>query len=73
MRFGIERFGAIRDSVIPFREREVHRMRPKKRNEKGTGDLFRARLDQIISMKHELVRLAEEIDWVKNYRDSNNF
>ncbi len=38
-------------------------MRPKKRNEKGTGDLFRARLDQIIDMKHELVRLTEEIDW----------
>ena len=38
-------------------------MRPKKRDEKGTGDLFRARLDQIINMKHELVRLAEEIDW----------
>ena len=38
-------------------------MRPKKREEKGTGDLFRARLDQIINMRHELVRLAEEIDW----------
>ena len=38
-------------------------MRPKKRDEKGTGDLFRARLDQIINMRHELVRLAEEIDW----------
>ena len=38
-------------------------MRPKKRAEKGTGDLFRARLDQIIDMTHELVRLAEEIDW----------
>ena len=38
-------------------------MRPKKHDEKGTGDLFRARLDQIINMRHELVRLAEEIDW----------
>ena len=38
-------------------------MRPKKRDEKATGDLFRARLDQIINMRHELVRLAEEIDW----------
>jgi len=38
-------------------------MRPKKRDEKGSGDLFRARLDQIIDMKHELVRLAGEIDW----------
>lgn len=38
-------------------------MRPKKRDEKATGELFRARLDQIINMKHELVGLAEEIDW----------
>ena len=38
-------------------------MRPKKRDEKGTGELFRARLDRIINMRHELVRLAEEIDW----------
>ena len=38
-------------------------MRPKKRDEKGSGDLFRAQLDQIINMKHELVRLAERIDW----------
>ncbi len=38
-------------------------MRPKQRDEKGSGDLFRARLDQIIDMKHELVRLADEIDW----------
>ncbi len=29
----------------------------------GTGDLFRLRLDQIINMKHELVRLAGQIDW----------
>ncbi len=35
-------------------------MRLKQRDEKGSGDLFRARLDQIIDMKHELVRLAEE-------------
>ena len=38
-------------------------MRPKQRDEKRSGDLFRARLDQIIDMKHELVRLADEIDW----------
>ena len=29
----------------------------------GTDDLFRSRLDQIIDMKHELVQLADEIDW----------
>jgi IS5 family transposase len=38
-------------------------MRPKKHETTGSGDLFRARLDQIINMKHELVRLAETIDW----------
>jgi hypothetical protein len=29
----------------------------------GEGDLFRAMLDQIINMKHELVQLAGKIDW----------
>ena len=38
-------------------------MRPKKHEKDGSGDLFRARLDQIINMRHELVRLADEIDW----------
>lgn len=38
-------------------------MRPSKKEPIGSGDLFRARLEQIINMKHELVRLAEEIDW----------
>jgi transposase, IS5 family len=38
-------------------------MRPKKHEVTGSGDLFRARLDQIINMKHELVQLAEKIDW----------
>lgn len=38
-------------------------MRPKKRDEKGSGDLFRAQLDQIINMQHELVQLADRIDW----------
>ena len=33
-------------------------MRPKKHEATGEGDLFRARLDQIINMKHELVQLA---------------
>lgn len=39
------------------------RMRPSKKVPDGSGDLFRARLDQIINMKHELVRLADAIDW----------
>ena len=38
-------------------------MRPKKLEKSGTDDLFRSRLDHIIDMRHELVRLADEIDW----------
>jgi IS5 family transposase len=38
-------------------------MRPKERGETGEQDLFRSRLDQIINMKHELVALADKIDW----------
>ena len=30
----------------------------------GSGDLFWAGLEQIINMKHELVRLAGKINWV---------
>ena len=38
-------------------------MRPKQPETQETGDLFRARLDQIINMRHELVLLADTIDW----------
>jgi IS5 family transposase len=38
-------------------------MRPKKHETTGSSDLFRARLDRIINMKNELVRLAGKIDW----------
>jgi len=38
-------------------------MRPRKTRQSGSGDLFRSRLDQIIDMKHPLVRLAHKIDW----------
>jgi IS5 family transposase len=38
-------------------------MRPKQPRKADHDDLFRARLDQIINMRHELVRLAEKIDW----------
>ena len=34
-------------------------MRPKKHTTTGLGDLFRARLEQIINMKHELVQLGD--------------
>ncbi|SEI21489.1 transposase, IS5 family [Rhizobium tibeticum] len=37
--------------------------KPRERRETGEQDLFRSRLDQIINMKHELVRLAQAIDW----------
>jgi IS5 family transposase len=37
--------------------------RPREKPETGEQDLFRSRLDQIINMKHELVRLAQAIDW----------
>jgi IS5 family transposase len=39
-------------------------MRPKQQQKARHDDLFRARLDQIINMKHELVVLADKIDWV---------
>ena len=38
-------------------------MRPKKHETTGSADLFRARLDQIINVWHELVQLAGKIDW----------
>jgi transposase, IS5 family len=38
-------------------------MRPRKPDTTGSTDLFRARLDQIINLNHELVQLAGKIDW----------
>ena len=38
-------------------------MRPRQQQKSGHDDLFRARTDQILSMKHELVVLADKIDW----------
>jgi len=38
-------------------------MRPKERRDSGQTDMFRARLDQIINMKHAMVRLSQAIDW----------
>ncbi len=37
-------------------------MRPKQQQKARHDDLFRARLNQIINMKHELVVLADKID-----------
>ena len=39
-------------------------MRPKQQRQARHDDLFRARLDQIINMKHELFALADKVDWV---------
>ena len=36
-------------------------MRPKQHETTNEGDLFRARLDQIINMRNELVELASKI------------
>ena len=38
-------------------------MRPRERRERGEQDLFRSRLDQVIDLKHPLVRLAGRVDW----------
>ena len=38
-------------------------MLPKERRDSGQNDLFRARLDQIVDMKHALARLGRAIDW----------
>jgi hypothetical protein len=38
-------------------------MKPRERRETGEMDLFRSRLDQIINMDHELVRLAKAVSW----------
>ncbi|CCF00156.1 putative transposase of disrupted insertion sequence (plasmid) [Sinorhizobium fredii HH103] len=37
--------------------------KPRERRQTGEQDLFRSRLDQIINMQHELVRLTQAIDW----------
>jgi transposase, IS5 family len=33
-------------------------MRPKEREDGGQRDLFKSRLDQIVNLKHELVKLS---------------
>ena len=38
-------------------------MKPRERRETGEQDLFRSRLDQIINLQHELVKLAKAISW----------
>ena len=38
-------------------------MRPRERRETGEHDLFRSRLDQIINLNHELVKLSKTVSW----------
>jgi IS5 family transposase len=38
-------------------------MKPRERRETGAADMFRSRLDQIINMNHELVKLARAVSW----------
>ncbi|MCA3582447.1 MAG: hypothetical protein IOC90_17475 [Methylocystis sp.] len=38
-------------------------MRPREVCATGAADLFRSRLDQIIDMRHALVKLSGVIDW----------
>src|SRR5207244_1744179 len=38
-------------------------MRPREVQDSGQNDLFRSRLDQIIDLKHPLVKLAHAPDW----------
>ena len=54
-------FGAVCDSLEAYHLGV--QMRPKQQQKARHDDLFRARLDQIINMKHPLVVLAGKIDW----------
>ena len=38
-------------------------MQPREQREAGEQDLFRSWLDQIIDVKHALVKLSRAIDW----------
>src|SRR5262249_36708818 len=44
-------------------ERGNFAMRPRERRETSERDLFRSRLDQIIDMKHALVKPGRAVDW----------
>jgi len=40
-------------------------MKPREIRTSGEQDLFRSRLDQIIDMQHQLVKLAARVNWVR--------
>jgi IS5 family transposase len=44
-------------------------MKPKETPRSGQGDLFKARLDQILNPKHPLFVLADQMDW-KYFEDA---
>jgi len=54
---------AKRDSLRLRDWPEGFAMKPRDRRETGEQDMFRSRLDQIINLKHELVKLAKAVSW----------
>jgi transposase, IS5 family len=40
-------------------------MKPRELRESGEQDLFRSRLDQIIDMQHQLVKLGKRVNWAR--------
>ena len=54
-------FRPIRDSLRAWQSGV--RMWPKQQQKARHDDLFRARLDRIVNLKHALVVLADKIDW----------
>ena len=51
--------------ALSARPREPSRfaIKPRERRETGAEDMFRSRLDQIINLKHELVKLSKTKSW----------
>src|SRR5262245_16468163 len=52
------------------KRKRSYRMRPTLSKPAPSEDLFRSRLDNIINLRHELVKLSEGIDW--NYLEEKN-
>ncbi|MDA9437132.1 hypothetical protein [Bradyrhizobium sp. CCBAU 51627] len=68
--FGVPGTGALQFHFFVFCRIASHdsivasevAIQPKKQGTRGSGDLFRAKLNQIIKMKHAPVQLADEVD-----------
>ena len=54
---------SLRQSADFGSRERIHSHPTIKHEPTGSGDLFWARLDQIINLQHELVQLAGKIDW----------